>query len=273
MKPNPPKGTRQILVFDFDGVLCNSVHDSLMTAVNTYIQFVPDHRLPVEEPLDADRVFRFEEEHPSFFDQFSRLMPMGNFARDYFIVIRIVEKNETDRIDDQSLFDEYKRSIPTADLTSYQTLFYKNRSAMRENDPESWAGLLPPFPGILDAVRSLSQQFICAIATSKDRKSVDMLLKHWGMAKYFLPDNILDKDFAQSKREHLTRFHEKQRVPFSRIHFIDDKVSHLLSVKTLGVQAYLALWGFNTEREHEIARKEGFILLRLEELTSIGNRP
>ena len=41
----------KILVFDFDGVIANSIHESFMTAINTYIQIVPDHSLPILNPL------------------------------------------------------------------------------------------------------------------------------------------------------------------------------------------------------------------------------
>jgi phosphoglycolate phosphatase-like HAD superfamily hydrolase len=112
--------------------------------------------------------------------------------------------------------------------------------------------------------------FLLAIATSKDYQSVHLLLNHWGLAQYFEQRNILDKDFAGSKREHLVRFHEEHHIPFSGMHFVDDKVSHLFTVQDLGVHAYLALWGFNTPREHAIAQKSGFRLLSLADLQGLG---
>lgn len=256
----------QILVFDFDGVICNSIHDSLMTALNTYIQFVPDHTLPLEKPLEPDSLFLFEKNHEPLFNRFSKLMPMGNFAEDYFVFLRIIEEDKSEKVKDQASFNSFKSSIPEEKLNSYQTLFYQYRTHLQESDPKSWANLLPPFPGIVEAIQTLSQRFLCAIATSKDKGSVDILLRSYGLVPYFHPENILDKDFAKSKREHLIRFHKEHNIPFKNIHFIDDKVLHLASVKDLGIHAYLALWGFNTEREHKIARDNGLTLLRLEDL-------
>ena len=269
LKPLHTPKSQQILVFDFDGVICNSIHDSLMTAVNTYIEFVDRHQLPVKEPLKPDSVLSFEQNRPEFFRRFSELMPLGNFAMDYYVFMVIIEKDIGSQIREQSDFDAVKRTIPEETLLSYSDLFYKNRRSMQEKDPEAWARLLPPFPGIADSIKSLSEQFLCAIATSKDHNSVDILLKSYGLNDYFQRQNILDKDFAASKRDHLVRFHQEHGVPFSGIHFIDDKVLHLNSVKDLGVHAYLALWGFNTQREHEIAQTEGFNLLRLEELSKL----
>ena len=263
------ESTKQLLVFDFDGVISNSIHDSLMTALNTYLEFVPNHELPIQKKLMPKEIFQFEKQYPEFFDQFARLMPIGNFAQDYFVIIRIIEKNETEKITSQSIFNDYKNAIPKESLISFQKLFYKIRTTMQADDPKAWADLNEPFPEIVKAIQCLSQTFICAIATSKDKTSVNILLDRYGIAKYFRPENILDKDFAESKRAHLIRFHEEHNISFSNMHFIDDKVSHLLSVKDLCVHAYLALWGFNTEREQEIARKEGFISLRLENLPNL----
>ncbi len=261
---------KQILVFDFDGVICNSIHDSLMTAVNSYIQFVPEHRLPLDGPLKADAVFGFEKAHPEFFERFSRLMPMGNFAQDYFVFLSIIENDTSGKVMDQAGFDAFKRAIPEETLSSYQDLFYRVRQSMQENEPEAWASRLPTFPGIPESIRSLSQRYLCAIATSKDYRSVDMLLRHYGLRDYFQTENILDKDFAASKRDHLIRFHQEHHIPFPAIHFIDDKVLHLVKVKDLGVHAYLSTWGFNTEQEHEMARKEGIALLKLDDLPLLG---
>ena len=122
-----------------------------------------------------------------------------------------------------------------------------------------------------DMVREAYENYVCAIATSKDHQSVDILLRKYKLTDCFQRENILDKEFAESKRDHLTQFHEKHNVPFKDIHFIDDKVSHLIKVKDLGVQAYLAVWGFNTEREHEIALEHGFKLLRLEALGDMAS--
>ena len=266
------KTSQQILVFDFDGVISNSVHESFMTALNAYIKFVPDHNLPLNEPLKSDGVFQFEKEHPEVFKQFFQLMPMGNRAEDYLLILLLIDRQETRKVTNQSEFDAFKETIPVEIQESFHKAFYESRTSFRQQYPTVWIKMHRPFPGIVDAVQILSQRFLLAIATSKDRASVDILLEHYKLSPYFRPENILDKDFAKSKRFHLTRFQKEHGVPFKNIHFIDDKVLHLVSVKDLGVNCYLALWGFNTEREHKVAVKEGFTLLNLEDLGKLGIR-
>ena len=240
-----------------------------MTAVNSYIEMMPVHGLPLNGPLQADSVLSFEEDHPAFFQRFSRLMPLGNFAQDYYVFLNIIENDPTEKVTDQESFDAYKRSIPSETLASYQDLFYANRQRMQK-DAEAWARLLPPYPGIVDSIRALSELFLCAIATSKDFRSVDILLQKYELWDCFLKENILDKDFAESKRDHLVRFQNEHDVAFEDIHFIDDKVLHLIKVKDLGVHSYLSTWGFNSEREHRVAEVEGFGLLSLNDLKNFG---
>lgn len=265
------KEPQKILVLDFDGVICNSIHESFMTALNTYIQSVPNHHLPLKKPLEPQTLTAFENTHPDLFRLFSQFLPMGNRAEDYFVILLLIDREEAEKAVHQAGFDSYRASIPPETLEAFHSRFYQTRNRIRQAYPRKWSEMLQPFPGVVNAIPTLSRRFVLAIATAKDRTSVDFLLRTHGLSKHFRPENILDKDFAKSKRAHLVRFHEEYNVPFQNIYFIDDKILHLVSVRDLGVRTYLALWGFNTEREHRVARKEGIPLLRLEDLQNLGN--
>ena len=259
-----------ILIFDFDGVLCNSIHDSLFTALQAYSDAVPGHKLPWAKGTERTRIFQFEKENAGFFHQFTDLMPLGNFAQDYFVFLRLLETDSVKSIHSQNDFNTFKKTLPEEQLRSYEEIFYRNRVGMQNENPDEWVQLLPCFEGMKESIPELAHRFLLAIATSKDYQSVHLLLNHWDLAKYFSRENILDKDFAESKREHLVKFQEEHGIPYSAMHFIDDKLSHLFAVQDLGVQAYLALWGFNTVREHDLARKSGFHTLSLEDLPEFG---
>lgn len=201
---------------------------------------------------------------------FRNLIPFGNRAEDYYALMHSIDTGRAGEIDDQSGFTRFKSGLSEQTMNDYQKTFYRLRKSYQDEDGRAWSGLLPPFPGIADAVRLLSERFILAIATSKDHRSVSLLLESYGLTGYFSPDLILDKDFAHSKREHMNRLHQLTGLSFPEIHFIDDKVLHLLSVADFGVRCYLACWGFNTVREHAIARANGFRTLTLEDLPGLG---
>jgi phosphoglycolate phosphatase-like HAD superfamily hydrolase len=263
--------TKPVLVFDFDGVISDSIHDSFRTALNTYIRFKPGHGFPLGRPLDtAAQTFQFEKDHPDLFERFKRIIPLGNNAEHYYIMLEMLDRKEDEGVSGQDAFDAYAKTVPVAEQKEYHRLFYETRIQLQRSDPLDWAGLLPVFPGVAAAVAELSERFILAIATSKDRFSVDLQLKTYGLETFFRPENILDKDFAESKRDHLQRLRDLHGVPFDAVHFIDDKVLHLVSAAGLGVKCYLSLWGFNTPREHALAKREGFVLLELDQLKNLG---
>ncbi len=263
---------RRILVFDFDGVICNSIHDSFATALNTYIHIIDDHNLPLRTLLASDKVFKFEKEFPETFKSFSDLMPLASCAEDYFVLLFLIDQNRTDQIHDQNEFNHFKENFSPTQLDEYHKAFYQIRTRMREDNLGKWLDLLLPFPGIPDTIRTLSNRFTLAISTSKDRPSVVLLMERYGLSDCFKPENIFDKDLARSKRDHMIRLQTEYQVPFSQIHFIDDKVSHLLAVRDLGVHNYLACWGFNSEREVRIALKEGFTPIQLKDIKQIGDK-
>lgn len=260
----------QLLVFDFDGVISNSIHDSFVTALNTYAGMMPAHHLLLEGKIDPpDGIFRFEESHPGLFADFQHLLPFGNRAEDYYVILQMIDKGLAQDINNQDDFERFREKLPKADKDDYTRRFYAERNERQDQDPEAWSRLLPAFPGVVEAARILSKKMMLAIATSKDRRSVDLQLEQYGMSGLFGKGAILDKDFSNSKRDHLVHFHEFFKIPFTEMHFIDDKVLHLLDVLELGVHCHLALWGFNAEREHNLAKDNGINLLRVEDLSKL----
>jgi len=257
-------------VLDFDGVICDSFYDSILTACNTYINMFPGHRLPVTSALRGKEVFGFAEKNRLFAKQFHDLMPLGNFAHDYYVILNILENHAFSEIRDQQSFDTYKERCSADRIDEFQKKFYELRSSMQTQHPREWTEQNPPFPGVVSAVRALSERCTLAVATSKDFRSVAMLMESYGISGLFNAENILDKDYARSKREHLETFARQHNVEYNRIHFIDDKLLHLVSAADLGVNLYLSTWGFNTDREWAEAKSRGFSLLTIDGLQTLG---
>jgi len=107
------------------------------------------------------------------------------------------------------------------------------------------------------------------VATAKDARSVHLLLKELGMADLFEPELILDKQTGVEKTRHLEILCERTGVEYGAVTFVDDKVNHLVKVANLGVSPVLAGWGFNTPREHELARELGYEVASLNNADSV----
>ena len=264
--------TKPLIVFDFDGVISNSIHDSYLTALNSYISFNPKHQLPLKQTIDPpEAVFDFEKAIPSLFDAFKHLLPFGNRAEDYFVFMQAMDQNKSLSIHNLEDFNAFKSSLDQAMMYNYHLAFYGLRLKRQNEDPEAWSQLLPAFESIIETIKSLSHRAGLAIATSKDLKSVQLQLAYYGLTDYFPMDFILDKEKSHSKKDHLLHFSNEHNIPLEAMHFIDDKFLHLLSVDDLPVHKYLAAWGFNTKREHQLTLEHGYTLLQLSDLKHIAH--
>jgi phosphoglycolate phosphatase-like HAD superfamily hydrolase len=239
----------RVLVFDFDGVISDSAREAFAVALRTYSSLRPDSTLEQNEDLYAG---------------FLELMPLGNRAEDYAVILAALEEGA--RIGDQSAYDSFYRQQDPEQLRIFHEQFYRARTSWAQGDPEGWRQMLRPYPEVLEVLHRRSSQVILAIATAKDGGSVRMLLRDYGIESLFREDLVLDKETGVSKRSHLEHLQQSLEVPFAAVTFVDDKVNHLDQVARLGVRCGLAAWGYNGSREWEAARGAGYLVLHLHDL-------
>jgi phosphoglycolate phosphatase-like HAD superfamily hydrolase len=122
---------------------------------------------------------------------------------------------------------------------------------------------MAPYAPFVSMLRRRAGDATLAIATAKDRPSVEALLSLYGIRDLFPADRLLDKDTGVHKSDHLTRLQRSLAVPFAEITFVDDKVNHLDRVASLGVHCTLAGWGYNGPREERLAHSRGYAVLQL----------
>ncbi len=244
---SPPEG--RVLVLDFDGVIARSAPEALLVARRTHEALFPELPLPGPEEELARR--------------FVELMPFGNRAEDYGAALRALALGVG--IPDQSAYDAFKAGLPEEMLRAFHRRFYQERRRLEREDPRLWFSLLQPYPEVVELLRRRGPGRVLAIATAKDRHSVGRLLDHYGLADLFPPELRLDKETGVTKDLHLHHLRERLGAAFEEMTFVDDKVHHLARVAPLGVRCVLAGWGYNTEREAEIARARGFEVAGLDD--------
>lgn len=253
-----------ILALDFDGVLCDSSREVFVVAVDTYAALQPDSALlgqllPLRAAAAAGGSEHLDTE---IYRRFCDLLPLGNRAEDFGVSLQAVDQDA--EIDDQETYDAFYRQIDQAWLDGFHRRFYECRGFLREGDVRAWLQLHLPFPGLADMLRRHKERTLPAVATAKDNRSVRLLLDELGFDGVFDTELILDKETGVEKTHHLRVLHERTAAEFEDITFVDDKVNHLVRVAELGVRPVLAGWGFNTNREHELARQLGFEVAALE---------
>lgn len=245
----------KLLALDFDGVISDSAREAFVVALRSYRELRPDSRLPeVTRASDA----------PELYASFVERMPLGNRAEDYAVVLAALEAGVP--LPDQAAYDGFFATQDADELAAFHTRFYQLRSAWAARDPHGWLSEMSPYPEVLPVLRRRAGDVILAIATAKDRASVERLLAWYGIADLFPSERVLDKEAGRSKRAHLEALSKGTGVAMPEITFVDDKLNHLASVASLGVRCALASWGYNGEREVRDARVQGVLVLSLEDL-------
>jgi phosphoglycolate phosphatase-like HAD superfamily hydrolase len=277
----------KMLALDFDGVISDSAAEAFVVASRSHLQMRPDSSLARHLARLADSA---REPDPSriradsLFGDFVRLMPLGNRAEDYEVVLAALECGI--ELPDQAAYDAFYATHDPGFLADYHRCFYAERSSFAERDPEVWESLMQPYGAFVDLLRRHARprsalapayprcgpkpayprdagQVELAIATAKDRASVLRLLHCYGIADLFDGDRLLDKEMGRSKRAHLELLQRRWGGSFEQITFVDDKVNHLDAVADLGLRCVLAAWGYNGAREHELARERGYRVCEL----------
>ena len=239
------------LALDFDGVISDSVRESFAVAMGTYLDLQSGSSLG-----QRDRDERYRE--------FLELMPLGNRAEDYGTTMLALDSRRS--LPDQETYDAFRGAQDRQWLERYHRRFYEVRAEMARTDPVGWRGLMRPYDSFLRILRRRAGDTKYAIATAKDRRSVDLLLREYGIDDLFSAELIMDKESGEKKTGHLRQLRELLKLDFPEITFVDDKVNHLDTVAPLGVRCALAAWGYNDRREHELAADRGYLVCRLDDV-------
>jgi len=248
------------LALDFDGVISDSAPESFVVALRTYTKMRPASRHG-ELTRALGRAGRETVSRHPVYHEFVRLMPLGNRAEDFAVALWLID--ERIEVNDQAAYDVQRAAQPASFMEDFHERFYAERRVFSRSDRAGWLALLGPYQEFLTLLRRRADDVVLALATAKDRSSVEILLRAYGVSDLFPDDRILDKETGVDKRAHLKALHERLGVDYSEITFVDDKVNHLQSVARLGVRCALASWGYNGERERDLAEQEGYLVCDL----------
>jgi phosphoglycolate phosphatase-like HAD superfamily hydrolase len=256
----------RLLALDFDGVISDSAPEAFVVALRTYAELRPDSGLAaLARQLGGDRAptmgaVRGSDSYAAFLE----IMPLGNRAEDYAVGLSAVDAGRA--VPDQEAYDALHAEHDPAWLREYHARFYRVRHALAESDSGGWRALMGPYPRFVALLRRCSGRVILAIATAKDRRSVNALLRAYGIDDLFDDERVLDKEAGVSKSVHLQLLQDRFDCAYEQIAFLDDKINHLDDVAKLGVRCGLACWGYNGEREVRLARERGYLVCRLDDV-------
>lgn len=212
-----------VYCFDFDGVLCDSLDESLLTSYNAYFK---------------GEVKSVAEIDPAMRDFFYTHRYLVRPAGEYYVLFHAFEKGETVFAEDRFL--QLKLGLER-EMHDHAERFYAYRQRFKK-DLEYWLGLHRLYPECVDFLRRRSHRFF--IVTNKDRESVVALARHHGYLHRII--DIYAREMGTDKRVLLQKLIEDRKLnpPATRIIFVDDHAGTLGEVQQQPLELYQAAWGY-----------------------------
>lgn len=244
-----------MFIFDFDGVLIDSVDEAAVTAYSaasgslaTSLTDLPDGYLEL-----------FKNSRP-FPRNASEMLVLGRWC------LEKIELNEPATISREIL--EHLVTEDDHSESDLRRLFFETRQQLATRSPLSWLELNRPYQPLFDWLKTeLNAPLV--ILTHKNRLAVEQICRHFGLE--IRSDRIYSGDTGEPKELGLLAIME--RFDSSSYHFIDDSIHNLLELKyrlpaDADVSLELASWGYCTIDDVTLAEQEGLRVLALCEITT-----
>lgn len=255
----------KILALDFDGVIVDSVLDSLFIGHNAYLRVYGQGK----KKYFGGKLFTFENweetknQHQEEIKYYRTLRPYIRGATDYGLIQKIIEENKS--IKDQEEFDNYRKTV-RFDFEAYEREFYKERERLQNISYRAWFNLEPPYPKVIEGINKLLEEGIkIVIATANRRKAIARSFTPEYFGFNIEPEDILDKRYGENKSKQMKQIAKLYNVKFEEIYFVDDQINHLIQTSALGVKVLLAGWSYATKIQKEEARKQKILVIEKEE--------
>jgi hypothetical protein len=242
-----------MLIFDYDGVLMDSVREIAVTAYNM-LQGTIITRLN-QLPQNALALFLRNRFH---------VQPIGDAP---VLMKWCLETGASgpDKLLSPGEYDEIIRQVdePVAART---TRFFETRHRFKTKDIEAWIALNAPVQPLWRIMMENPTANI-VLLTNKNREATIALSNHFGL--YISDENVYSGDNGTTKIENMTQIMQRFRKPAYA--FIDDSVKNLREIdehfnkeeKTISL--IFATWGYTGPDDARTARGFGYQVVTIDE--------
>ena len=242
-----------MLIFDFDGVLMDSVREVAVTAYNT---------------LTGAIVTQLNQVPPLALDLFVRnrfhVQPIGD------ALVLMKWSLETSASEPHKLLNakEYDTLLQQVEepVASRTMRFFDRRSQFKTKDINAWLALNAPVQPVWRLLLERPRGDLVML-THKNREATIALCTHFGLE--IGNENIYSGDKGATKIDNFNRI--RQRFKKSTYTFIDDSVKNLREIDVhfnapeKAVSLILAEWGYTGPNDAGLARSLGYQALTIAE--------
>lgn len=218
------KSNEIVLALDFDGVICNSIDECLITSYNAFYE------------SEINNVSDIPDDIKSFFYTYRHYVRP---AREYYLIHKAFQKKLTNF--DLKIFNQLQNKY-RHESRLFEPRFYKMRSFLKQ-DKEHWISLHRIYDHVREFFWSYENEFF--IVTTKDKDSVEILSEHFGFRKKI--KDIFSKEISIDKRRLFKKLFSKydQYLVKNKLAFVDDNEFHLAQVQDFPLELYFAAWGYS----------------------------
>ncbi len=236
-----------VVAFDFDGVICDSTEECLITGYNAWLRYQKSDGFVI----NTDGI-------PAGIAEYFRIWRgLVRTAGQYFVIF-----NSCEILKLNSEYDfEHECAAHKMESRIYEKLFFEARDKLRTQNSDYWINLHHTYEGISRDFKRLSEWADVFVVTGKDSDSVKTFLKHIGIE--ISESRIYDKNAAADKLAALKAISKNTNKKLSDVTFLDDNVYHLLAPKESGCKTYMAGWGYHSEEHLALARRNDIEVLDL----------
>lgn len=230
-------GDCRVLALDFDGVICNSIHECMEVAVNSYHGY---------EPGDG-KWLDYSEFDTELSALFIKHRPFVRPAGEYWGLVNQIQVSGK-----EISFEKFREDVDSnrAEVETFRKRFFGNRELLYRKSTDSWLAKHSGYTEFNQYWSDVSSRFKNYIVTAKNHKAVVRLLNYLGIE--IAENNIYSSDMKISKSEAIRRIADLESCSCSDIVFVDDNERHLIDVMKTGAECRLALWGYNTGSNPEL---------------------
>lgn len=234
-----------LLLWDFDGVIIDSVDECLITSYNAYLQYIGAWNHLICK-LDDIPMHHRED----FYKTRKYVRPAG----EYYILHKAIFDGL--KIDTYVEFKALLEANYDA-VFNFQDIFFSVRDAFRNSFQQSWFKLHRPYPGMCEKWQELGKYFDFYIVSNKDIKSISLILNHFNLP--IQQEKIFSADMCLTKKRIIKNILKVTQNDVERMFFVDDNYQHLLDVRNVGIKLFYATWGYG-----EIQHGAGGNIIHLE---------
>lgn len=244
-----------MFIFDFDGVLIDSVDETALTAFNAN---------------NGYQLTELQQLPPGYLELFRANRPWPRTAAEMVILGKWCLKQAAAQAETQISTAQLEQLLQEDQLSEAELrrLFFDTRQKMIKEAPQVWLGLNRPYQPLWEWLKTEATGPL-VILTHKNRSAVEQICHHFGLE--VRSDRIYSGDTGDPKEVGLLAIME--RFSAKKYHFVDDSIRNLLELKArmpadAEISLELASWGYCTVDDVKLAEKEGLRVLALCEISA-----